>query len=140
MHTYLKAERRLEWWLARFTVVYGVWLLLLPGSMDGPGYAVLTRWAEAECWGAAALIVGAAHWTALCINGMAAWTPYARAGAAALNAIFFAVIGTGFLLADANSVSVSVYFFGFAWAAFIAFANAWRDSVRVYANQARRHG
>ena len=135
-----KPTRNLEWWLAGFTCFYGVWLLVMPGSMDMPGYAVIRYWMEPSWWGVAAVLVGGVHLSALMTNEMWLWSPLCRATAAALNSFFFGILGTGFAKADASSVSVAIYLFGLSIAGLIVFGIAWRDCTRLYCSKGRKGG
>lgn len=92
------ATRALEGYMGTFDVLYGL-LLMMPhwDTMEAAVYAPLLKVMGETAWGFAFLIRGVLHLTALYINGRAWWTPWARAAASGVSALFWACFGTALL-------------------------------------------
>lgn len=102
-------DRRMEWMVAAYTALFGVWLLspihsLIPATFD----AVLEIMPE-HVWALVFTGVGLAHLAALAINGAAWWTPFARAGAAVLNLLAYAILTSGIYATVPQTASVITY-------------------------------
>lgn len=82
-------SRKLEWAIAWFTLLLGVWLLLPAEAMNTRSYnSALFLMSETQ-WGLTYLTAGIVHNIALHINGRAAWTPLGRFVALVLNSQVF---------------------------------------------------
>ena len=88
--------RRLDWALALFTCVWGIWVALPGRAMDGAAYrdhaAMLPEWQ----WGMLMAASGVLHMVALRVNGGAGWTPYFRAAVGYWGASVFTLLALGF--------------------------------------------
>ena len=96
----------LEWWLVWAMTLYGVWLIVLPDSMDIPPYGVVTTWLPPQVWGGAAGILGAVLAFALLVNGRRVWSPYLRTLTCTGSGILYASILCGVLHETPASVAV----------------------------------
>lgn len=101
--------RRLEWCVAIMTLGFGIFLNAGATSMSGPAYDQLLRWMPESRWGDAFLLTGAAHFTALVINGHAPWTPFVRFGTSCLNLLIFVLFSYGFWKVTPWSTAVFIY-------------------------------
>lgn len=96
------ATRALEYHLASFDLLYG-FMLMLPAwdSMNASIYRPLLGLIPDEFyWGLIFFSRGIFHMLALYINGRAWWTPYCRAAASAVSALFWVGFGTVLLFAE----------------------------------------
>lgn len=139
---WLTPSRRLEWWLASYTVAFGMYLVLEGEALHGPRYAVMLSWAPAPIWGALSCVIGVFHAWALYINGRCFWTSYVRVLATALNAGLFtfafgAVLSTTLYYGEPTNVTL-LYSFAAVWVSVCAFTIATRDAHRTY--ERRRKG
>lgn len=104
-------DRVMEWHVAAYTCVFGVWL-------SGPGDAlnpvtlrvILELIPEAK-WAAAFTLIGTVHLVALAINGAAWWTPITRTLAAIFNLFAYVFLTAGIYLATPGSSGVPTYGF-----------------------------
>ena len=126
------AQRRLEWWLAAYTIFWGLFLVALPDPLVGSPYTVMRIWAPAPVWGCATAAVGLFHIWALYINGRRHWSAYIRAAATACNAAVFtlalaAVVAAVWHGLAPISATVTIYVAP-VWAAVCAFMVAASDA------------
>lgn len=104
-------QRRLEWLLALYTVWFGGMLCLPVPSMNPDSFIGALSYMSETSWGVAYVMVGLLHNVALHINGRAAWTPFARLAALALNANVFLAMALS--LMPVNPVDTGVLTYGF---------------------------
>lgn len=104
-------DRVLEWHVAAYTCLFGVWL-------SGPGEAfnpitlrILLDLVPEAKWAAAFTIIGTVHLVALAINGAAWWTPITRTVAAIFNLFAYVFLTAGIFLAAPDSSGVATYGF-----------------------------
>ena len=134
-------QRRLEWWLACFTLGWGFFLLLTEQAFDGRIYAVVRLWASQPVWGGFACTIGMFHVWALYINGRRHWSAHVRAAATAANTAIFTVVLAGMIasvwygMAPA-AISLVVYT-ALVGAGVCAFVVAARDSCEAGRRQNR---
>ncbi|WP_425070633.1 hypothetical protein [Sagittula sp. S175] len=126
-------DRRIEWWFATITNLFGCFLLVPAVSMDAKAFEALISWMPEAAWGFFFLATGAIHVIALNINGRAWWTPLTRTLMVALNTFIYAAFGVGIWVADPWSTGVFTYLVGICGAASICFYGAVRDSVHALA-------
>ena len=128
----LRPFRRLEWWLASYTLVWGAFLMVFPNSLEDGPHFVMRLWAPAMVWGEAALVVGMFHLWALYINGRRSWSAHVRAAATVLNALIFTLVLSALLAAvwwGIASITLAIpAHAGFVWASLCAFWIAGNDS------------
>lgn len=102
-----------EWWAAGTMVAWGVYVLLNPGIMDGPGWKGLRSlsWVfhPERFWGTLTLIVGFSRLCALFVNGAWSRTPVIRLIASAFSAFVWSQIALGFWLLELPSTGVVMY-------------------------------
>lgn len=104
-------QRRLEWLLALYTVLFGFWLALPPQSMSTTSFRAALFVMSEFHWGVLYCCVGIIHNTALHINGRAAWTPFIRVAAVMLNMQVFLAMSLS--LAKVNIWSTGTFTYGF---------------------------
>ena len=138
----LFAQRRLEWWLAAYTMGWGVLLFAWPGALDDRLHVIARIWAPSEVWGFAAVVLAMFHAWALWINGRAHWSAYVRAAATVCIAAFFTLLLSAVLAAMYYKVApVSASAAAYAapvWASVCAFWVAALDSC--VSRRRRAHG
>lgn len=133
----LRDTRRLDWALALFGLAYGAWLLQPGASMDGPGYAILTRWLSEWGWGGLTAAAAGLHILALIVNGGRGWTPYARALINYGGTVIWGCVAVGFWRVDPLTTAVVPYAAISSAHLFCGLA-AVRDAARVKLNGGRR--
>lgn len=102
-------KRKLEWGLAFYTLLYGIFLLFPFVSMASPAYiAVLSILTETQ-WGFVYVLTGVLHIIALHINGKRWWTPFARLSVLFLNTQAYMCLFLGFLKVSLFSTAVINY-------------------------------
>lgn len=106
-------NRKLEWFIALYTIGFGLWLSLPPGSMNVVTFGRPLSWFSESEWGFMYLIIGLFHAFSLYINGRASWTPFARA--------LFLLANSQILLALAGGAAL-VYPWGTGVYTYTAFA------------------
>lgn len=104
-------QRRLEWLLAFYTLFFGVMISMPPTSMGSFGFTNALALMPETAWGLTYAVVGIVHNLALHVNGRAAWTPFARLAALALNSQVFLALALG--VASVNPWSTGVFTYGF---------------------------
>lgn len=133
-------KRKLEWSLAIYTLWFGGMLMLPPNSMATPAYASVLQHMDETTWGIVYTCVGAAHCTALHINGRAWWTPLVRLAALATNCFVFLGLCMGFAHFDPFSTATLTYGFIGVWFCGAALLTAAEDCGREIAIWRQRHG
>ena len=95
----LFSRRRLEWWLAHSTALWGLFLMVVPSALDGVVYFIMSLWMPAAVWGGIAYMIGIFHIWALFINGRRKWSPHVRLAATILTSFLFAAATAGTIAA-----------------------------------------
>lgn len=72
------ANRKLEWFIAIYTVGFGAWLLFPANSMNVVTFGRPLSWLPEPYWGMLYFLIGVFHAVSLQVNGRAPWTPFAR--------------------------------------------------------------
>lgn len=103
-------SRKLEWFLALYTLCFGLWLLL-PACSMGESFASALAYMSETQWGQVYAVIGALHLIALHVNGRGAWTPFARLLAVLINSQVFLAIALN--LIPYNPWSTGVFTYGF---------------------------
>ena len=137
----LVPQRRLEWWLAAYTIVWGLFLIAAPGAFDPPSYVVARLWAPPLVWGCAAATIGLFHAWALYIDGRAFWSAYVRTLATICNAAVFTLMFAAMIAAVWHgfapaSATVAIYAAP-VWASICAFWVAAHDAHLVHCRRRR---
>lgn len=130
-------ERKIEWWFASQTAGLGLFLMHPESSMDSIAFETLTRWMPEYDWGLLFMVTGAAHLTALGINGRRWWTPFVRVTATVVNALTYAAFMVGFSAIDPWTTAVWTYGPSILSAACICIFGAAEDTVAALKN--RKH-
>jgi hypothetical protein len=118
-----RKDRPLEWFLAGFSFLWGAAALVfaepVAGTVSGGGVA---------------MALGAAHMTALLINGSMWWTPALRLATTALSAGYFSWSAAALATTAAiTSSSLCAYVaFGFFWCAYAAGVDVARMRLGSY--------
>lgn len=140
----LLPQRRLEWWLASYTCVWGLFLVLTPSGLDGPSYTVMRAWAPPAAWGCLSAFVGMFHWWALFINGRRHWSSYVRAAATVANALVFTLALSAVIAAVREGFSpptaTLVIYLAPVWASVCAFWVAAHDSYVAWDRRVVHYG
>ena len=128
-------QRRLEWWLASFTVAWGMTLIADPQALDSNSYIIARLWASAPAWGCIAAVVGLFHVFALWINGRRWWSPRIRVAATVCNTGMFTAL-VGFILAArwygfGPATATIIVYAGYVWAGVCAFRVAVHDACEI---------
>lgn len=143
-----RGQRRLEWWLAGYTVLWGLYMVCVPSAFAGRSYIVMALWAKPYVWGGLAAALGMFHLWALVINGRRCWSPFVRVVATIGNAAIFTVALAAVIAAITHGLApvsmTVVLFFGFVSAAVVAFwiagADGWHAFRDVRARYRARSG
>ncbi len=141
----LLAQRRLEWWLAAYTVFWGVFLVSFPDALSGSSYVVMRIWLPASAWGCVAAVIGMFHLWALYINGRRYWSAYVRVFATAATAAVFTLALAAVIAAVRYGLAplsvTGAVCFAPVWAAICAFMVAASDAfTTVSRGLGRLHG
>ena len=124
-------DRRIEWWFARVTLLFGLFLMVPRQSMDAAAFFQLRLWAPEVYWGGLFAVTGVTHCTALWINGRRWWTPLVRLCIAAINFAVYLVFATGFWTIDPWTTGVFSYGISMSYASIIVFYGAVKDSYHA---------
>lgn len=108
-HNFRIRDRALEWHLAAFSAIFGVWVGSPETAFAAPNLQVALRLFPESVWAMLFAGVGMLHLVALGINGAAWWTPFVRVLAASLNLFFFAVFTAAVWEYDHRAAVVAVY-------------------------------
>jgi hypothetical protein len=127
-----RKDRPLEWFLAGFSLCWGVAGAVfrvgaVPQASAQPGF-------HQTDWIAAASVLGVAHMVALLINGTMSWTPALRLATTSLNAGFFAWSAAALLGMQAGPMALVCAYvtFGFLWCAYVAGLDVARMRLGTY--------
>jgi len=101
--------RRLEVFVASYTLGFGFWLMLPFQSMNTAAFATLTEAVSEYRWGALFFFNGLSHALALIINGHRWWSPFVRWFAALTSALVYAAFSIGFGVEHWHSTAVFTY-------------------------------
>jgi hypothetical protein len=128
-----RIDRPLEWFLAGFSVFWGVtthFSLPAPAQTCPPPLQMF----DAAIWATIATGLGLAHMAGLMINGTMSWTPLARLVVTSLNAGFFAWVSSVLAIGpDGESGMMYGYAtLGFVWCAYAAGQDVARMRLGTY--------
>ena len=125
-------QRKLEWWLAGMTALFGLWLLAPMVSMDSDAYIQLRAWMREPTWGLFFLCTGSGHAISLEINGRCWWTPFTRTLMLTVNAFAYLFFAAGFYTVDPASTAVFIYGPALMLAVLMALYTAAKDCNRAW--------
>lgn len=123
-------RRRLEVFLATATGGFGLFLLLPMVSMATPAFTYITADIAEPAWGLVFAMNGAAHVTALAVNGSRWWSPLIRSWAALYSVVLYGVLALGFWAYSPATTAVWTYG-SLSFGSGIAVYWAWRDAVKA---------
>lgn len=103
--------RKLEWSIAVYTIMFGLWLMLPMTAMSPGSFRRVLGVMSEGWWGLSYAAAGVWHVTALHINGRAAWTPFARLCALVINSQVF--LAMAIHLAKTNPFGTGAFTYGF---------------------------
>ena len=121
-------NRVFEWWLSINTMLFGLFIIAPPPSMDSPAYYGLTLHITELLWAVFLINTGMFHVGALVIDGRRWWTPLVRVATTASNYFAYALFGIGFFTVDPWSTAVYAYGIMIGSAALVCFARAIKDT------------
>lgn len=104
-------QRKLEWMLSIYTILFGLWLMMPVQNMIGPTFRAALFIMDEYSWGSIYLLTGIFHTLALHINGRAAWTPFVRVLAIMLNMQVFLAMAMS--IASVNIWASGAFTYGF---------------------------
>lgn len=103
-------RRKMELFLAVYTLVYGLWLMRSAHSMDGPGFRLIVHIASEQQWGALFFFNGLSHILALLVNGKRwLFSSLVRWFATLTSASVYAAMAYLFWLVDPDTTAVPNY-------------------------------
>lgn len=102
-------KRKMEWFLAIYTAVYGLALFAPHESMKHPGYTSVIDMMSELHWACLFTVTGVLHMAALHVNGRAAWTPFARLIVLFVNAQVLTAFAVAFIPLGVFSTAVVNY-------------------------------
>lgn len=105
----LFARRKLELFLAGYTLIFGLWLSLPFGSMDTPSFRLIVERVSESQWGALFFFNGLSHALALLVNGHRWWSPLIRWFAAMVSMMVYGTMAYLFWLVDPHTTAVANY-------------------------------
>lgn len=135
MHvTIVRKDRPLEWFLAGFSVFWGVTTHLASATPAGAICPPDLRPFEEANWASFSVLLGLLHMVALLINGTMWWTPLMRLIVTAANAGFFAWVAALLAPGDYGETGLTYAYvtLGFLWCAFVAGQDAARMRLGTY--------
>ncbi len=130
-----RIDRALEWFLAGFSVFWGVTThLSLRGVHAGLVCPPTLQPFDATLWATAAMALGMAHMVGLMINGTMAWTPTLRLAVTSLNAGFFAWVASVLAIQPSGDSGLMYGYLtvGFVWCAYVAGQDVARMRLGTY--------
>lgn len=130
----VRKDRPLEWFLAGFSLYWGVATHLAVSAQayvpcDGP-----LKPFEESAWANLAGFLGLLHMVALLVNGSMGWTPMARLIVTAANAGFFAWVAALLVPMDLGETGMMYAYVtvGYLWCAYVAGQDAARMRLGTY--------
>ncbi|SOH93384.1 hypothetical protein SAMN06273572_10260 [Monaibacterium marinum] len=124
-------DRRIEWWFARVTLCFGLFLMAPAQSMDSLAFVQLRLWAPEFYWGLLFAVTGVTHCGALWINGRRWWTPLVRFCIAGVNFSVYLIFAAGFYSVDPWTTGVFFYGLAMSYASIVVFYGAVKDSYHA---------
>lgn len=121
------ARRKLELFLAGYTLSFGLWLMMPFESMDSPGFRLITIIASEHQWGALFFFNGLSHVLALLVNGHRWWSPLIRWFAAMVSMLVYASMSYLFAIIDPYTTAVANYAL-LSFGAGMCLVTAWQDA------------
>ena len=135
MHvTSVRKDRPLEWFLAGFSIWWGLSTHMAPDALDGAYCPAALQPFTQPPWAAGGVMLGLAHMVGLLINGTMWWTPLLRLVVTAANSGFFAWVAS-VMIQHGFYGAGSVYAYtttGFLWCAYAAGQDAARMRLGTY--------
>lgn len=102
-------NRKLEWALAIYSLLFGVMIALPPVSFSSENARGVLSIMNETRWGLLYAAAGMAHAVALHVNGRAAWTPFLRISVIFLNSQIFLAMALAFASANVWGTAVLTY-------------------------------
>lgn len=123
----LFVRRKLEFFFAAHTLMFGGWLLMPFDSMDSPGLAAAVAMFPEAQWGSLLFFNGLCHALALLVNGHRWWSPLVRWFAAMTTMMVYAWLSACIFMANPQSTGVANYAL-LSFGAGLCLWPAWQDA------------